>query len=106
MSGLIKFHCNKASEEELKKHLLQCDSEYVPPLSDRVDIASYAHKISVNTVRFEAWSDPGLVGLVAVYCNNIVEHAAYITNVSVVQQWQCHRIASSLIDQCLWYVQS
>lgn len=104
MSTLIEFHCNTASEGQLRDHLLCCDSDFLPPLSDRVDIDNYAHKIFVSSIRFEAWSTHELVGLLAIYCNNIIEQTAYITNISVLKECRRFGIASSLIDQCIGYV--
>lgn len=100
MSEQIEFCLNKASEAEIADHLLRCDACFVPPLSGRVDIVGYAHKIASKATRFEAW-DSALVGLVAVYCNNGERRTAYITSISVLQGWQGRGIASRLLEQCI-----
>jgi len=98
------FCLNKASEAEIADHLLRCDTDFVPPLSDRVELSSYAHKIACKAVRFEAWGEAVLVGLVATYCNDSERRVAYITNVSVMPEWKGAGIASCLLDRCIEHV--
>ena len=104
MSGLVDFCLNHASEAEIAEHLLCCNSDFVPPLSGRVEISGYAHKIVAKATRFEAWAKGALVGLVASYCNDSARRAAYITSVSVLHGWQGRGIASRLIEQCIGHV--
>lgn len=101
MSGQIEFCLNKASAAEIADLLLRCDNDFVPPLSGRVEIGSYAQKIAYKTARFEAWVDGALVGLVAAYCNDSECRTAYITSVSVLQDWQGRGTASQLMQQCI-----
>jgi len=96
----ITFCSNRASEAQIAEHLSRCDESFVPPLSDRVEIADYAHKIACMAMRFEAW-DSGLVGLLAVYCNDRERGVAYVTSVSVLQEWRGRGIAASLVDRCI-----
>lgn len=104
MSGQIEFCLNKASEAEIADHLLRCDADFVPPLSGRVEISRYAHKIAGNATRFEAWAGGALVGLVAAYCNGSERRAAYITSVSVLQGWKGVGVASRLLERCIGHV--
>jgi ribosomal protein S18 acetylase RimI-like enzyme len=104
MNEKADFCCNRATEGELANHLLLCDANFVPPLSSRVEISEYAHKIFVKAIRFEAWAEGSLVGLVAMYCNDTSHRFAYITTVSVLQGSQGNRIASRLMEQCLRYL--
>ena len=83
MSGPIEYSLNQATEEEIANHLSRCDADFVPPLSGRVEISSYAHKIAGNATRFEAWAGGALVGLVAAYCNDSERRSAYITTVKI-----------------------
>lgn len=84
MSRTVEFCENRATEEQIAEHLALCDGKFVPPLSSRVEIKQYAHKIYVHGLRFEAWAEGSLIGLVAMYCNRLDERLAYITNVSVL----------------------
>ena len=101
MSGPIEYSLNQATEEEIANHLSRCDADFVPPLSGRVEISSYAHKIAGNATRFEAWEGGALVGLVAVYCNDSERRSAYITTVSVLRGWQGRGIALCLLEHCI-----
>ena len=56
MNSTIKFFLNKASETDIAEHLEACDADFVPPLTGRVEINSYAKKIVSKATRFEAWS--------------------------------------------------
>jgi len=104
MNEPIEFCLNKATEAEITNHFLHCDADFVPPLSGRVEISSYAHKIAGKATRFEAWADGELVGLVAVYCNDSERRAAYTTSVSVLRGWQDRGIASQLMERCVGHV--
>ncbi len=104
MSGSIEDCLNKASESEIADHLLCCDAEFVPPLSGRVEISAYAKKIASKAIRFEAWAEGVLVGLLVVYCNDRERQSAYITSVSVLREWMRRGIASDLIEQCIEHV--
>jgi len=70
MIAVVEYLSNKASEVEIAEHLSRCEADFVPPLSGRLEINDYAKKIASKAMRFEAWSDGRLVGLVAGYCND------------------------------------
>lgn len=101
MSQPLRFASNEAGEVQVAAHLHDCDVVFVPPLSGRVNIADYARKIVAQGQRFEAWSGDILVGLLAVYCNAPDKHAAFISNVSVVPNWQGQKIAARLLGDCI-----
>ena len=103
MNNALKFCINRADEISLATHLSCCDAAFVPPLSKRVDINAYSKKLTEKSLRFEAWHDDLLVGALAIYCNNIQNHTAFITNVSVLPSWQSHKIATHLMADCLNY---
>ncbi|MBL0311628.1 MAG: GNAT family N-acetyltransferase [Holophagaceae bacterium] len=101
MSESVEFLLNKASEAEISDHLSSCDTDFLPPLSSRVEINDYAKKIMSKAVRFEAWSGGILVGLVAAYCNDQQKRIAYITSVSVLKAWMGKGIAAGLMELCI-----
>ena len=106
MSVAVEFRLNHASEAEIAKHLQTCDANFVPPLSNRVEINDYAKKIANMAVRFEAWSGGTLIGLVAAYCNDQENHIAYITSVSLLREWMGKGIAASLMSRCVEHVKA
>lgn len=103
MTYLVEYLCNRASYAEIAEHLLRCDGDFVPRLSDRVSISDYAKKISSLAIRFEAWSGDRLIGLVAGYYNDPERHTAYITSVSVLKGWAGNGIGARLMDECIEY---
>lgn len=105
MSAAVEYRSNKASAAQIAAHLRRCDADFVPPLSGRVEINSYASKLVDKSTRFEAWADGTLIGLVAVYCNDLEKRIAYITSVSVLKKWRQKGIATRLLRQCLAHAQ-
>lgn len=104
MRAAVELLLNQASAEQIAEHLSRCDADFVPPLSTRVKIKDYALKIASKATRFEAWSGGALVGLVATYDNDQEKRIAYITNVSVLNEWTGQGIAQSLMNQCVAHV--
>lgn len=106
MSTSVEYVFNKSSAAKIAEYLLKCDVNFVPPLSSRVELNEYAVKIANNAVRFEAWSDGTMVGLVAVYCNDQETGIAYVTSVSVLASWTNKGIAACLMKQCIEHATS
>ena len=106
MIAVVEYLSNKASEVEIAEHLSRCEADFVPPLSGRLEINDYAKKIASKAMRFEAWSDGRLVGLVAAYCNDQEKRIAYITSVSVLREWMEKGIAAFLMRQCIEYAKT
>lgn len=92
------FFRNKANISTLLAHLTETDSLFIPILSSRVNLLSYALKLHSCAERLEAWDGDVLVGLVAVYCN---ANSAFISTVSVLPSWQHQGVARRLMQQCL-----
>ena len=101
MTVAVEYLLNKASVVEIVKHLSSCNADFVPPLSDRVEIGEYARKITEKALRYEAWVDGILVGLVAFYCNDNENGIAYITNISVSNSWVGKNVAARLMGRCI-----
>lgn len=100
MSAAVEFAVNRASVRQVASHLRCCDTHFVPPLSVRVDIDSYAQKIFDCATRFEAWSGGTMVGIVAAYFNDPAK-VAYITNVSVLPAFSGRGLAAALLRRCI-----
>jgi ribosomal protein S18 acetylase RimI-like enzyme len=104
MSDIFSLDCNRAELAEILEHLMRCESDFTPPLAERVEISAYAQRIFARAVRFEAWEGVRLIGLVAAYCNDPVRRSAFVTSVSVLGEWQGRSIASRLMNACIRYV--
>jgi ribosomal protein S18 acetylase RimI-like enzyme len=100
----IAYLVNTATALQVALHLKQCDAYFVPTLSGRVDLNAYATKICGSAVRFEAWSNDVLVGLLAAYCNDRDQRVAYITSVSILEDRTGEGIATGLLRRCVEYV--
>jgi len=97
----IEFREGSATREDIQVHLEECAGDFHPKLSQKVDIAEYSEKIRTLARTFEACSGDRLVGLVAVYMNDRVTRAGFITSVSVAGDFAGRGIASALLDLCL-----
>lgn len=97
MSRNIGLRTDSASLEQVTALLRHTDAGFVPPLSSRVDLAAYAHKIMNHAVRLEAWDGAELVALLAMYCNDPASATAFITSISVAPAFARRGIASALL---------
>lgn len=100
---MIIYTQNKALKEDIFLHLEKCANNFVPPLKTRVDLDNYANKLFSHAIIFEASTNNKLIGLVAGYFNDHSTRCGYITNVSVISDYQSCGIASNLIKKCLSY---
>ncbi len=96
MNDEIIYAQNKSIASDVYIHLLECDNQFIPYLSSKVELKEYAKKIVDKAIRFEAWDKKVLIGLVAGYSNK-QEGFLYLTNVSVDIKYQCRGIAKQLL---------
>ncbi len=92
---------NRSTPASIAAHLRLCNADFVPRLSDRVDVDAYSAKLIENAARFEAFAGTELVGLVAAYCNDSSRQVAHVSNVSVLRQWQGRGVAHELLQLCV-----
>lgn len=99
----ISFCTGRAARGAILAHLRACDATFEPVLSDRVDLAEYAEKLSRKAVTFEAWEGDLLVGLVAGYFNDLATREGFITTVSTHPDFTGRGSASALMAMALRY---
>lgn len=97
----LRYATGSASRDEITAHLLRCDSEFVPRLSERRDIGKYAEKIRELAVTFETWNGDLLVGLVAAYLNDPGRAEGFVTSVSVETEFRGENVADVLLEKCI-----
>jgi len=97
MKPRVEFKRDSASASVMARHFRNCDEDYQPRLSSRVDVDSYACKLAQCASLFEAWVGDDLVGLVAVYYDRALLKA-FVSNVSVVAAHRSCGIASCLLE--------
>ena len=96
----LEYAMSRASEKQVFEHLVRCDSRYHPPLSQRVDISEYAHKLRTRAETLEAWHGGKLVGLVAIYIN-AAPAEAFVSSVSVDDGFAGRGIGSGLVNDAI-----
>ena len=99
----IIFKVKEATEEEIFDHLRACNTQFLPALDSRVEIHEYAKKLFKNAVTFEAWNAEILAGLIATYFSDSRNKIAFVSNVSLLKDYQGLGLASSLLNQCIDY---
>lgn len=97
------YKIKSATFEDIVMHLRRCSEKFQPALATRVSIEEYSRKIFEKATTFEAWCDNVLVGLLAAYFNGDSGCFAYITNVSVLDDFFHLGIASGLLRKCVQY---
>jgi ribosomal protein S18 acetylase RimI-like enzyme len=102
MSSEIKYKIKKSTETDIRLHLEECNKNFTPPLSDRINITEYSKKLFDKSITFEAWKNNKLTGLIGAYFNQ-TNQSAFITNVSVLKEFMGLGIASELLGQCIEY---
>jgi ribosomal protein S18 acetylase RimI-like enzyme len=106
MGPIIIYKTQTAAFNSVHEHLLKCDADFVPRLSEKTDITLYAEKIAENSVTFEAWIHEELVGLIAAYFNDVNGLSGFITSVSTLKKHAGKGIASALMKMCVDYAVS
>lgn len=97
----LRYDLNAALASDIERHLGRCDALFIPPLSLRVHLLTYAQKIREHAVTFEAWAGSDLVGLVAAYFNDRALGEGFITNVSVETAWRHLKVGTKLMERAI-----
>lgn len=93
---IIEYKSNTASIKSIHEHLHKCSSLFNPPLDTYVIIEEYAKKLIQKSISFEAWDGNILVGLAAAYFNDYINKSGFLTNLSILNEYQNQGIASKL----------
>jgi len=101
----ISYRTKTANEREIESHLDKCKGNFFSRLDARVNIREYSRRIHDKSITFEAWVNNELIGLVAAYFNDMVDHSGYITNVSVTKDYMGLGIASELMKMSVDYAE-
>jgi len=99
----IKYEVKKAGTHEILEHLRSCDQNFIPPLSQRVNLIDYSKKLYDKATTFEAWDNKKLAGMIAAYLNDHETKFGYITSVSLLNEYQRTGIATELLRHCIEY---
>lgn len=97
------YSANTASLSQIIALFQNCIFD--PPLDSYINVNDYTAKILKFAQRFECWHGDALVGLVAMYANDQASRSAFITMVSVANNFGGKGIASSLLGQAIGFAE-
>lgn len=96
----MRLTTDTSTRADIERHLASTDTLFTPPLTERVDVRSYAAKIRERARTVEAWDDEELVGLVAAYFDSGAR-ACFVTNVSVLSTYTGRGVATRLLGELM-----
>ncbi|MBN1805924.1 MAG: GNAT family N-acetyltransferase [Sedimentisphaerales bacterium] len=99
---MLKFHTS-ISKDELIDFVTNSSNEFKPPLHLRVKIDDYCEKLIEKSVMFVAREDEEVVGIIAFYCNDDIQHQAYLTYFFVKKDKRRKGIGKILLDKSMSY---
>ncbi|MBU0580425.1 MAG: GNAT family N-acetyltransferase [Candidatus Margulisbacteria bacterium] len=90
---------NNCNLEEIVTILKVCDKDFMPNLSSRVSIRQYSKKILRHAQTISMRHDGLLIGLLAIYCNDVKNNKAYITSVCLLNKYRGIGLSKKLISE-------
>jgi ribosomal protein S18 acetylase RimI-like enzyme len=98
MDHAIIIKRNTISLEKLYNFYEENVETFIPSLTTQVaSLPKYVHKLKRYATLFEAYEGSQLVGLAAIYLNNLETKIGFITSVIVTPEYQNNGIANMLI---------
>lgn len=89
----------------LIEFLRSIDKDFIPHLSEKVNLEEYVDKILEKSHLIHFHNDEGkLIGLLVLYCNDFKNKRAYIPLVGVLDSFRGNGIAKKMMSECLNYV--
>lgn len=86
---------------ELLELLTILDNEFEPALSARIHLVEYAAKMAAKATLVSARQDGQLVGIAAVYCNDLSDRIAYVTYLGILPSLRCNGLGTKLMTQVM-----
>ncbi len=99
---MLTYRSFSVHESELLTRLLiQLDSSFPIPLSEKTELSSYAKKLLGSGTAYGAWEDGQPVGICGFYANDLTAGKAYVSVLGVLSSHQRRGIARKLLQDCL-----
>jgi len=93
-----RYAINTASLDVLKRFYKNNAALFFPKMFETTDLLmEYVEKLKNNAEIFEAYDDDALIGVVAVYLNNMQTKVGFITSVIVDKKYHRNGVANQLI---------
>ena len=99
---------NSIDEKDIYNFLIEINNDFVPPLSDRLDIFEYSLKIKEKShliIAYE-YSTFKIRGIIAFYANDKTEKKAYITIIGVTNDLRGQGVGTNLLKKAIEYSKS
>lgn len=87
------------SKSRIYSYLVEVDPDFIPPLNSRVDINSYAEKLSSNAINLFASIDGRDVGHAAFYADDRTHNRAFLTSLSVKSETRGKGVSAALMQE-------
>lgn len=87
--------------EHVAAFLGSIDDEYDPPVGSQVDLTEYAAKLAEKASVALAVEEGRIVGLAAIYMNDLVDRVSYVPYLGVGRGHRGRGLARRLIEECL-----
>ena len=100
----IEYRNNVSNSSDILSHLMMVDNNFIPKLSSRVNLEEYSIKLRAFSKTFEAWYNNELIGFIALYLKE--DKSAFISNLSVLENYNGLGIGTELIKNCSNYLNS
>jgi ribosomal protein S18 acetylase RimI-like enzyme len=100
MQGYI-IEINNLSQKQIENIHKICNDDFIPKLSNRVDISAYSTKLYKNAEIISISNNEGLFGLVAIYCNDKKEKIGYISSVCLLSKYRGKGFAKKLLNESI-----
>lgn len=94
------------SLESFRSFIKKASCDFLPPLLPRIDVDLYYEKLSKLATSVVCMDGDKMVGIVAVYCNNMETKVAYIPLVCVDVESRGQHIATELMNRAISLVKS
>lgn len=89
---------NSSDENRIYSFLKKVDNQYHTPLSERVDLLSYAEKLALHAFNFfltETYTD---IAHAAIYYNEL-ESSVFLSNIAILEDYAGYGLGSSLLSE-------
>lgn len=91
----------------IRKYLIDNDKQFVPKLSNIVDIDEYSKKISNLAEHFILFEDDNdIIGFAAVYCNDLSRKIAYLTYINIADKKKGKGYGKKLLSEIIKYAKT
>jgi len=96
------FVTNKNSDA-IYKYLNDNSEIFIPPLTPRLNLKEYSHKIMLNAIQFWVINDNHEIGFAACYFNNGDSGIGFVTTISVKSNFRGLGLGALLLNSIVSY---